>query len=97
MNDIINLDNNYYIDKLNQNNQNSINTIDICHLNLIKVIKSENLILKIDFDEFDIKEYKKILKKLLFLKNIAMLIKKDFGIRKNEKKLIAYAINFFMR
>lgn len=94
MNNIIKLDNNYYIKKINKNNVIPVNAINICSLNLIKVLKNESIILKINFDEFNITEYKRILKKLLFVKNIAMRIKKEFGIVEKGKKVIAYVINF---
>lgn len=94
MNDIIKLYNNYYIKKINKNKVIPINAINICNLNLIAVLKNESIILKIDFDEFNITEYKRILKKLLLVKNIATRMKKEFGIVEKGKKIIAYVINF---
>lgn len=94
MNNIIKLDNDYYIKKINKRNVIPSNAINICNLNLIKVLKNENIILKIDFDEFNITDYKRILKKLLHIKNIAARMKKEFGIMEKEKRIIAYAINF---
>ena len=55
MNSIIELDNNYYIEVLNRNNEIPVNTIDIYHLNLIKILKSKNIVLKIDFDKFNVR------------------------------------------
>lgn len=94
MNNIIKLDNNYYIEKLSENSEIPINTVNICHLSLIKVLKNKNIVLKIDFEEFNIKDYKRLLKKLLIVKNVAMKINGEFGIIEKEKKIIAYAINF---
>lgn len=88
------LDNNYYIKKINENNEIPVYAIDICKLNIIKVLKNDRIILKIDFNEINIKEYKKVLRKLLFVKNIAMKMKKEFGIMDTQKKVIAYIINF---
>lgn len=48
MNNIIELDNSYYIEILNRNNEIPVNTVDICHLSLIKVLKSKNIVLRID-------------------------------------------------
>ena len=94
MNNIIELDNNYYIEVLNRNNEIPVNTIDICHLSLIKVLRSNNIVLRIDFDKFNIRDYKRILKNLLRVKNVAKIINKEFGITEKEKKIIAYVTNF---
>lgn len=88
------LDNNYYIKKINENNEIPVYAVDICKLDLIKVLKNDSIILKVDFNEINIKGYKKILRKLLFVKNIAMKMKKEFGIMESEKKIIAYIIHF---
>ena len=53
--------------KTNKNNVIPVNAINICNLNLIEVLKNESIILKIDFDEFNITEYRRILKKLLHM------------------------------
>lgn len=94
MNNIIKLDNDYYIKRINKNSVIPINAINIHNLDLIKVLKNENIILKIDFDEFNITDYKRILKKLLLVKNIATRMKKEFGIMEKDKNIIAYVINF---
>ena len=86
MNNIIELDNSYYIEILNRNNEIPVNTVDICHLSLIKVLKSKNIVLRIDFDKFNIRDYKRILKNLLRVKNVAKNINKEFGITEKEKK-----------
>jgi hypothetical protein len=92
MENIIKLDNDYYIEKLNKDSQMPLDTINIKNLKLSKILKNKEPILKIDFNEFSVAEYKKILKKLMFIKNVAM--KKSFKLIEGEKKLIAYVINF---
>ena len=79
MENIIKLNNNYYIKQVNKNNEIPLESIDIESLTLTKILKKEKIILKIDFNKFTTKNYKKILKKLLFIKNIALILKKDFG------------------
>lgn len=75
--EIINLNNDYYIKVVNQNNEIPLESINIKNLKLLNVLKKEKIIFQIDFNEFSIKEYKKILKKLLFAKNIAMKMEKN--------------------
>lgn len=94
MKDIINLNNNYYIKVVNKNNKIPFETISIKNLKLMKVLKKEKIIFQIDFDKLNTKEYKKILKKLLFVKNIAMKMKKKFGLVEDKKKIVVYIINF---
>ncbi|MGN1300381.1 MAG: hypothetical protein ACI4VC_03455 [Clostridia bacterium] len=94
MKDIIDLDNNYYLKVVNENNEIPFGTISIENLKLIKALKKEKIIFQIDFNKFSKKEYKKILKKLLFVKNIAMKMKKKFGVDEDKKKIVAYIINF---
>lgn len=94
MNNIIKLDNNYYIKIINNDNEIHIDTIDIYHLGLIQVIKDKNMILRIDFNKFNIKDYKRILKNLLRIKKVSNIINKEFGIIENGKKIIAYVLNF---
>ncbi len=77
MRNIIELDNSYYIEILNRNNEIPANTTDICHLNLIKVLKSKNIVLRIDFDKLNIRDYKRILKNLLREKKVANIKKKN--------------------
>ena len=68
MKDIIDLDNNYYLKVVNENNEIPIGAISIENLKLIKVLKKEKIIFQIYFNKFSKKEYKKILRKLLFVK-----------------------------
>ena len=47
-----------------------------------------------DFNEFSTKEYKKILKKMLLVKNVTMKMKKKLGLDEDKKTIVAYIINF---
>lgn len=68
MKDIINLNNNYYIKVVNENNEIPFESISIKNLKLIRVLKEEKIIFQIDFNKFSTKEYKKILKNYYLLK-----------------------------
>lgn len=94
MKDTINLNSNYYIKVVNQNNEIPFESISIKNLKLTEVLKKEKIVFLIDFNKFSTKEYKKILKKLLFVKNTAMKKKKNLGIEENDKRIVAYVINF---
>lgn len=84
----IDLDNNYYLEILNNNN-NIGQTMDIRN---IRLNKKESLILKIDFSTFEKKDYKKILKNLIRLKSKAPIEK--IGILKNSKMIVGYLLNY---
>ena len=94
MKDIINLNDNYYIKVVNKTNEIPYKAISIENLKLIKLVKEKKIFFQIDFDKFSTKEYKKILKKLLFFKNIAMKMKKKIGIDEKERRIVVYIINF---
>ena len=89
--DEIKLNNNYYIKIAKKEEKIPSSVIDINNLKLKKVLKSRNVILKIDFSKFSNKEYKSILKNLLTIKKIT----KNFGMLDDSQKIIvAYAINY---
>lgn len=94
MKDIIELNNDYCVKIVSKNDKLSCKPINVNCLNLIKVLKREKIIFKIDFTELNVKEYKKTLRKMLRIKNIAMKMKKVFGVNEDEKLIIAYVINF---
>lgn len=94
MKDIINLNDNYYIKVVNKTNEIPYKAISIENLKLIKVLKEKEIFFQIDFDKFSTREYKKILKKLLVFKNIAMKMKKKIGIDEKERRIVVYIINF---
>ena len=96
MQDILNLNNNYYLEIINRNTNElyNLDVINIESLNLINVLKKEKLILKIDFKKINKSQYKRILKKLLFIKNILVKKKMDIGLLKTNKKMIGYIFNY---
>lgn len=99
MNSIINsieLDNNYNIKIINSNDKEATDkkAIDIQKISLSKIIKIKKLILNIDLKKITKKQYKKVLKKLLYIKEIASKINVEMGTFENNKKIIGYLINF---
>ncbi len=92
INSIIDLDNKYYLKIVNNVNEKIENATEIKELKLSTIFKKENLVLKIDFNSFDKKQYKKILKKLLFIKK--MKSENRIGIKEDSKILLGYIINY---
>ena len=88
---VIELDNNYFLRTTNIINDFPLNTLDIKNLNLIRIIKLKNFLLKIDFNILNKKNYKKLLKRLLFLKKIYI---NKIGIIENSKKFLGYVVNY---
>lgn len=88
---IVNLDNNYYLEIKNTNIDI---TTDVTNLKFHKIKKKKILLLKIDFNTFQEKEYKKILKRLLFIKKLLLLTHTKIGLLKDSKKCIGYLINY---
>lgn len=87
---IVNLSNNFYLETLDNVNLPT-NTLNINNINLINVLKLEKILLLIDFNKFNKFSYKKILKRLLFIKN---LMPKKFGIYSNNHIFIGYLANY---
>lgn len=94
MNNIIDLNNDYYAKLVNSYNKIPLDSMEISNLSLIKIFKSHRIIFKIDFNKFNKKQYKRILKKLLFFKKIITKLKKNLGEDQDSKKIVAYIINF---
>ena len=93
--DSIELNNNYNIQIINSNKEKTDKeAVDIQNLNLSKVIRNKKLMLNIDFKKISKKQYKRVLKKLLFIKNITSKINIEIGKIENNKKIVAYLINF---
>lgn len=86
----IELDNDYYL-KIGEENI-LYETVDINDLAKTKFTKNQEILLKIDFSKIDEKEYKKVLKKLLALKNSRKKLK--FGKKENSKILLGYIVNY---
>lgn len=89
----ISLDNNYYL-KLKGNNDDIKHSIDVNYLKLRQIRKKNTLLLKIDFNTFKETDYKKIIKKLLFIKSLLVLTHLKIGILNNSKKCLGYLINY---
>lgn len=90
--DSIKLDNNYCLALVN--NEILIDATDIKELNLINVIKEKKLVFKIDFNNLSKKQYKRVLKKLLLIKNIISKSKIIIGEQKDSTTLLGYIINY---
>ena len=88
---IIYLDNNYYLEIAN----NELNTVatDIEKMKIGKITKKQFL-LRINFNKFDEAQYKKILKKLLFVRKRKFKDKSKIGIQKDSKVLLGYVLNY---
>lgn len=89
---IIKLDNNYYfeIGKIDSN----FKVIDIEKISIKEIKKAGSLLLKIDFAKLNEKSYKKILKKLLFGKNVISKKKIEIGNKQGDEILLGYILNY---
>lgn len=97
MKDYMYLNNNYYMKIVegNTEKQNITDVIDIKEISLRKVLKNKKFIVRIDFKEINKKRYKKILKRLLFIKSVANKAKIEIGTKlENEKNFLGYIINY---
>ena len=90
----VNLDNNYYLEIKNTNISNIDIATDITNLKLYQIKKKKILLLKIDFNTFQEKDYKKILRKLLSTKKFLLLTHTKIGLLKDSKKCIGYLVNY---
>ena len=91
----INLDNKYYLEEANTDTKNfNPNAIDVKDLKLSRINKRKMLLLKIDFKTINEKDYKKYLKKLLFIKNILTFKHYKIGVLNRSERCIGYLINY---
>lgn len=90
----IEIDNNYYLEIADNNISNLKIATDIKDLKPKQIRKKKALILKIDFKTFNKKEYKKILKHLLFIKAKMLTKNVKIGVPKDSKTLLGYIINY---
>lgn len=88
---VIELDNNCFLQITNDIENLSLNILDITNLNLTKINKLKNFFISIDFNNLNKKDYKKVLRKLLFIKKIYI---NKIGLTENSKKLLGYVINY---
>lgn len=94
MKDSINLDNNYCLVVVNNANKISSEATNIEDLKLIKVIKQRKLFFKIDFNTLNETQYKKVLRKLLSIKNKISKLRINLGIQNENKIQLGYVINY---
>jgi len=91
---IIDLDNNYYLEIITNTIDLPADGIDIENLKLINILKEKRLLLKVNFNNFSKKQYKKLLKRLLFIKKIISKSKTKIGKSEDLKILLGYIINY---
>ena len=92
MKNLVSLDNNYYLE---MNNTKDSNAIDITNLKLRNIIGKKYILLNIDFSMINKQDYKKVLKKFLYIKKMSKIFKIKIGtLEKNEKIKIGYLINY---
>ncbi len=89
----LNLDNNFCLEILN-NDTNNKAVSDIKKLKLSEIRKKGVLLLKINFSFLNKTDYKKILRKLLKIKNIICNKKVEIGIKDGNKTLLGYVLNY---
>lgn len=92
--DIINLENDYYIEIVKSDDDLPVNSISLENLKLTDILNKKVITFYIDFQRISTTKYKKILKRVLFIKNIAIKTKKRIGANRGEKNIVAYISNF---
>lgn len=93
MEEKIGLDNDYYLKVISNIDNLPNNITNIKDLKLKDIVRKKILLLKIDFKELNKINYKKVLKKLFFVKKI-MKGKIEFGVQENQKRKLGYIINY---
>ena len=92
MDEKIKLNNGYYLKIVNNDKKIEAN---IENIKLINIIKNKKLILKIDFKSINKKQYKKILKRLLHIKQLIKINKKiKIGEIEENEKILGYIVNY---
>ena len=93
---IIELDNNYYLQILDNIKKLPIDAIDIQNLKLKNIRKNRKILLKIDFNNLEKNKYKKIIKNLLHIKKKIARRKITIGEQEENstKKLLGYVIDY---
>lgn len=95
MKNIIDIKNNYYLEMKSDDNNLLKNVIDIKDLNLFYILNKKEILVKINFKDIDKKEYKKILKNLLFI--ISILKKKKIWNTEKFKNVVRISNKFYWR
>lgn len=89
---IINLENKYYLKVIDGKTNMKAEAINIEELKLTKVFKKKKILLKIDFDNININNYKKVLKRLLRVRKY--IRKTKIGLEEENKTLLGYVLNY---
>lgn len=92
MKTIIDINNDFYFKVVDNINNLPKEVINIENITL-NDFKKGNL-LEIDFNKLNENKYKKIIKRLLFIKNIAIKRKIKIGKKEQSKRLLGYVINY---
>ena len=90
----INIDNNYYFKIVKDYKECENNPIDIKKISLKAIKKNQYLLLLIDFNVFEKRNYRRLLKKLLFIRKLIKLNHLEIGIKEKSKKCIGYLVNY---
>ena len=90
----INLNNNYFLSIDDNIDNNKENIIDIKELTISKALSKDVFLLKINYKKIKKEEYKKVLKKLLVIKEKLLKHKKQIGVKTDLKILLGYIINY---
>ncbi len=90
MEDFVNINTDYIMKIVHSQNPLAKKCADF---GMIDIIKKKRFFIKIDFQELNKKQYKKILRKLLFIKSI-LNNKTEIGIDENGKRILGYLINY---
>ena len=90
----INLNNNYFLSIDDNIDNNKENIIDIKELTISKALSKDVFLLKVDFKKLKKEEYKKVLKKLLVIKEKLLKHKKQIGVKTDSKILLGYVVNY---
>lgn len=86
---IIQLENKYYLKVIDDKTNIQKETINIEELKLNKALRLKKILLKIDFNNINTSQYKKVLKNLLRVKK-----KIQIGIKEDTKILLGYVLNY---
>ena len=90
----IELDNNYYMELIEDEKNKENQTQNIQSVNLRECIRKNCLLLYIDFNLLNRNEYKKILRKLLHIKKMVKFLKINIGVNQDSKIKIGYINNY---
>lgn len=94
MKTIVELNNNLYLEIISTTNNSPKEATDIRNLKMSDLSKKGRLLLIINFNNIKENEYKKLIKKLLSIKNKSLKRKIEIGISKGSKTLLGYVINY---